>query len=320
RYFLLREVSFGQDGNFSHRALVERYNADLANGWGNLASRTLAMIHKYRGGVVPPRRRQAGPRPPAESIGEEFARQMETWQFSRALEAVWSLIAQTDRFLSAARPWDLAKGEADQQHQLDDVLRDGYEVLRFTAVLLAAILPESAEKLWRQLGLAGSAHRMAYASLRWDEIPPGQRLGPSEPLFPRAEKEKTMEELKSLEAAPAAPVTVEADDGRIAIDDFAKVDMRVGTVLTAERIEKADKLLRLTVDIGSEVRQIVAGIAKSYAPEELVARKVVIVANLASRKLRGIESNGMIVAATLPDGSAALVAVPPEAPNGARLK
>ncbi|MGH9413525.1 MAG: methionine--tRNA ligase [Terriglobales bacterium] len=317
RYFLLREVSFGQDGNFSFSALIDRYNADLANGWGNLASRTLAMIHKYRGGVLPPRRRTAGARPAAEAARDEFAEQMERWQFSHALEAVWRLIGETDRYISAAQPWNLAKGGPDEQHQLDDVLRDAAEVLRFSAVLLAAVLPESAEKLWRALGLSGAAHDVTYASLLWDQMPEGQKLGEQAPLFPRADKEKTMEELQRPEPAPAAPAT--AGD-RIAIDDFAKIDMRVGTVVTAERIEKADKLPKLTVDIGSEVRTLCAGIALSYDPATLPGRKVVIVANLAARKLRGIESNGMIVAATLPDGSAALVAVPDDTPNGARLK
>ncbi|MGH9477098.1 MAG: methionine--tRNA ligase [Terriglobales bacterium] len=318
RYFLLREVSFGQDGNFSQRALVERYNADLANGWGNLASRTLAMIGKYRGGVVPPRLTSGALAAAAVSVREEFIRHSEAWQFSRALEAVWSLISATDRAISAARPWDLAKGGPEDAARLDDGLRDAYEVLRWTAVLLAATLPESAERLWRQLGLPGTAAGHTYASLQWDEIPAAQRLGPLQPLFPRLDKEKTLEELKKLEAEPAtAPGPAEA---RISIDEFARVEMRVGTVKTAARIEKTDKLLKLTVDIGAEVRQIVAGLAQAYTPEELLGRKVVIVANLAPRTLRGLESNGMIVAATGPGGEPHLIAVDPATPDGARLK
>ncbi|MGH9487317.1 MAG: methionine--tRNA ligase [Terriglobales bacterium] len=314
RYFLLREVSFGQDGNFSHKALVERYNADLANGWGNLASRTLAMIERYRQGIVPPRR-DGGAHPALDPARLEFEKQMQDWQFSRALEAVWNLIAETDRYITAAKPWDLAaagRGEA-----LDDVLRNAYEVLRWTAVLLASILPDSAQRLWRQLGLPGTAAALRFDALVFDDIPAGQKLGALEPLFPRLDKEKTVEELRQPEAVPVSPAQ---PDSRISIDDFAKVDMRVGTVRTAAPIEKSDRLLQLTVDIGSEVRLIVAGIAAAYAPEALLGRKVVIVANLAPRKLRGVESNGMIVAATGPDGVPHLVAPPPDTPDGARLK
>ncbi|TAN22112.1 MAG: methionine--tRNA ligase [Acidobacteria bacterium] len=325
RYFLLREVSFGQDGNFSYAALIDRYNADLANGWGNLAARLLAMIDKYCGGRVPPLHRTSGAIPPVNQTRTHFVDNMENWQFSRALEAVWALIGQTDRYISAAKPWDLAKGGAATAAQLDDVLRDGYEVLRWTAVLLAAILPESAERLWQQLGLPGKPQGVPYATLQWNmPLPAGPQLGARAPLFPRADKVKTMEELKILEEShqPSAisHQSPGAGDGRISIDDFGKVEMRVGTIVAAERIEKADKLLKLTVDIGAEVRTICAGIAKSYDPATLPGRKVVIVANLAPRKLRGIESNGMIVAATLPDGSAALISVPDDTPNGARLK
>ncbi|HUX68465.1 MAG TPA: methionine--tRNA ligase subunit beta, partial [Terriglobales bacterium] len=319
RYFLLREVSFGQDGNFSFAALVARYNSDLANGWGNLASRTLTMIGKYRAGVVPARRATGGARPPAGPIFEEFKKCFDDWQFSRALEAVWELITLTDRYLSGMKPWALAESsEAGASERLDDVLRDGYEVLRWSAVMLSSAMPESAAKLWAQLGLSGGPN-LPFDKLDWDEIRPGQKIGVVEGLFPRRDKEKTVEELRKLEEAPAAAVVAQPE--KIGIEDFAKVDLRVGEVLTAERIKGADKLLKLTVDIGTEVRQIVAGIAAAYDPATLPGRKVVIVANLAPRKLRGVESNGMIVAAAVGEaGTPQLVGVPADTPNGARLR
>jgi len=324
RYFLLREVSFGQDGNFSHAALIARYNSDLANGWGNLASRTLAMIEKYRDGIVP-----AGAADSAvdAAIAEraaatltEFQQAFANWQFSRGLESVWGLIAEMDRHIAHRKPWELAE---QLSPELDSVLRTAYCTLRFTAVMLAPVLPESANRLWRQLGLAGAPDQDLH-TLTFDDLVPGQRIGKAEGLFPRLDKEKTLDELQKLEAKTAPPAVVPepaAAPAPLTIDEFAKVDMRVGQVVTAERIKGADKLLKLTVDIGTEVRQIVAGIALAYEPETLIGRKVVIVSNLAPRKLRGIESNGMVVAAAVGDsGAPVLVSVPADTPNGARLR
>lgn len=316
RYFLLREVSFGQDGNFSYAALIARYNADLANGWGNLASRTLSMIQRYRGGVVP----EAATSPPPSWQPELFQQHFNDWQFSRGLELVWRWIGDLDRYIAAEKPWTL---EA-QPEKLDAVLRTAFLGLRATAVALAPVLPASAQRLWEQMGFTGRVAEAGRAGFDWDAVPAGHRIGVFQPLFPRLEKEKTLEELQKLETqAEAAPGATPAASGgeRISIDDFAKVDLRVGQVVTAERVKGADKLLRLTVDIGTEVRQIVAGIAEAYDPATLPGRKVVIVANLAPRKLRGLESNGMIVAAAVGDkGTPALVSVPEETPNGARLR
>ncbi|HWG37489.1 MAG TPA: methionine--tRNA ligase [Terriglobales bacterium] len=309
RYFLLREVSFGQDGNFSHAALVDRYNSDLANGLGNLASRTLAMIERYRGGRVP-----AAAAAPFDAAA--FEQHFEDWQFSRGLEAVWALIATMDRYIAAEKPWDLAK--LPDPAPLDQVLGTAFASLRTIAALLSSVMPETAAKLWTQLGFSGSP-AIEFNQLAALAIPAGHRIGKSEPLFPRLDKEKTVEELRNLEQAPAAAAP--APNPQISIEDFAKVDLRVGTVVTAERIKGADKLLKLTVDIGSEIRQILAGIALAYDPVSLPGRKVVIVANLAPRKLRGLDSNGMIVAASVGDGGTpVLVSVPDDTPNGARLK
>ena len=322
RYYLLREVSFGQDGNFSLAGLVGRYNADLANGLGNLASRTLTMIAKYRGGVVPAAVHGMDLQQPAETALSEFRQTFLDWQFSRGLEAAWRLISAADRYLAEKRPWVLAEDPSPwSRTTLDSVLGGAYEVLRWCAVLLASVMPESAQRLWTQLGLSG-APALGLQALGWDEVARGQAIGAVAPLFLRRDKEKTVEEMARQEAAPAVPeaAAVEAPV-HIGIEDFAKVDMRVGEVLSAEPIKGADKLLRLTVDIGSEVRQIVAGIALAYDAATLPGRKVVIVANLAPRKLRGVESNGMVVAAAVGDsGAPVLVTVPPDTPNGARLR
>jgi methionyl-tRNA synthetase len=320
RHFLLREVSFGQDGNFSYDALLERYNADLANGWGNLASRTLTMIQRYRQGLVPAGAAAPGAAPSIGIAVEEFRLRMAAWDFSRGLAEVWRFIGDMDRYLAAEKPWTLE----DQPARLDPILRHAFLALRATAVLLASALPASAQRLWEQLGFTGPVGEIRFEEFRWDDVPPGHRIGKFEALFPRRDKEKTVEDLRQLEtaaAAPPAPAAAPAAETKIAIDDFAKVDLRVGQVLTAERIPGADKLLKLTVDIGTEVRQIVAGIALAYDPATLPGRKVVIVANLAPRKLRGLESNGMIVAAAVGDaGTPVLVSVPDDTPNGARLR
>jgi methionyl-tRNA synthetase len=345
RYFLLREISFGNDGSFSFDSMVGRYNSDLANDWGNLASRTLSMIGNYFGGVLPaaPQAKELTAADQAiVSMAEQASRGFQIgfceFQFSRGLEAVWQLIGAVNRYLVESEPWTLAKKQDDAaaRRRLEIVLYVAAEALRFTAVLLSSIMPESTVKLWNQLGFAGTPE-LPLGSLEWGGTPAGQKIGVLEPLFPRMEKTETVEKLRELEAqsqaeaakpaapaaAPAAPAEAAGTEevARINIDDFAKVDLRVGQVKTAEKVKGADKLLCLTVDIGTEVRQIVAGIAEAYDPATLPGRKVVIVANLQPRKLRGLESNGMIVAASYGEkGKPVLVSVPDDTPNGARLR
>jgi methionyl-tRNA synthetase len=345
RYYLLRETVFGQDGNFSYDALVQRYNSDLANGLGNLASRTAAMIEKNCGGKIP-KPAALEPQDTAlakaaqEGIGEVM-KQYNTLGFSRALEFVWSLIAAADKYLTSEQPWALGDSETDQQRRAT-VLWTTAEVLRLVTVLAHPVLPESTAKVWSLLGQPGLLGSLELDGLRWGQLVPGTRLGKSQTLFPRIEKAEAIERMEAMEneaqkqppptaatppasapgaagaaAAPAAPATAE----KIAIEDFAKVEMRVGQVKTAERIVGADKLLKLTVDIGSEMRQICAGIAQYYEPESLVGRKVVVVVNLAPRKLRGVESNGMIVAASVgPEGRPVLAGFAEDVEVGARLK
>jgi methionyl-tRNA synthetase len=386
RYFLLREIPFGQDGTFSFDALVQRYNGDLANGYGNLVSRVVNMVHKYFGGVVP----ECGPETAAEQALREsaarviaaFGPEFDALNFSEALKSLWLLVAETDGYLTANAPWKKPADRSDADHaQLQArVLATAAESIRVITALAYPILPDSAAKVWRQLGqgeIAEAAKNSFLTSLSWGGLKSGTKFGEPAPLFPRAEKD-AIERMQNIEdqnnksvieaaggsaeaaakaaapppaqaeapkvsaaptpaaattaAAPSAtptapapeaapaPAPISQDLQQIAIDDFVKVDLRVAQILVAERVPKADKLLRLEVDLGYEKRQILAGIAQYYEPEKLIGRKIVIVANLAPRKMRGLESNGMLLAASLPDGAPVLAGFLEEVPLGARLK
>jgi methionyl-tRNA synthetase len=352
RYFLLREVVFGQDGSFSFDALVQRYNSDLANGLGNLASRTLTMINRYFKGEVPYPSPGASKTAADDAIGEtarktirEFGTLFDQFQFSRALEAAWALVAAVDKYIVENEPWALGeKQDEDSRSRLATVLYTAAEALRIATALAYPVMPEATAKIWGQMGL-GDIKKLALSELTWGQLPLGTKLGEVQPVFPRADKsaiermQKMEEEQRGTPAAEApattavtpalanAPQAVAAATAapaptteKISIDDFAKIELRVGVVKVAERVPKADKLLRLEIDIGTEVRQVLAGIAEAYAPETLVGRKVVIVANLAPRKLRGMESNGMIVAASLEGGKPVLAGFLEDVPAGARLK
>jgi methionyl-tRNA synthetase len=350
RYYLLRDVPFGQDGNFSHDALLTRYNSDLANGLGNLASRTLAMIERYCEGKIP------AAHPPA--IGEaekslstsvmETAKavvvQYEELTFSRALELIWAAIAQVDGYITSAKPWSLAEDPA-QRGRLETILYHAAESLRILVTLAYPALPIATEKLWAQIGQFGALSQTRIDQLAWGALYPGTLIGEPGAVFPRVEKAETLEKIAAMEqeilnpqGTPAAPsaaaatpagsppgaapaATVPAANSTISIDDFTKVEMRVGQVRSAERIAGADKLLKVMVDVGNEVRQIVAGIATAYQPEQLLGRKVVVVVNLQARKLRGVESNGMIVAASVgSEGKPVLAGFLEDVPVGSRLK
>ena len=351
RYFLLREVVFGSDGSFSFDALVQRYNSDLANGLGNLASRTLTMIKRYFKGEVPYPSLTAARRPVDDAIAEiakdiidDYNVLFDQFQFSKALEVAWGLVASIDKYIVENEPWALGeKQDEDSRARLATVLYTSAEALRVVTALAHPVIPDSTARIWAQLGL-GDIRKFDLTTLKWGQLKLGTKLGEVQPVFPRADK-SAVERMQKMEeqghpattavaeskpeaaspaavatqvVAPKAPATT--PDGKISIDDFAKVELRVGVVKVAEKVEKADKLLRLEVDIGSEVRQIVAGIAEAYAPETLIGRKVVIVANLAPRKLRGLESNGMIVAASLEAGQPVLAGFLEDVPVGARLK
>jgi len=330
RYFLLREVVFGQDGSFSYDALVGRYNSDLANGLGNLASRTLSMIHQYRGGAVP---HSPGDSHVAEAATGATAVALdcyEQFEFSKALECIWSLIARVDKFIVERAPWKLAKAPDDEsRRQLDETLYTAAETLRIVTALLSPVIPDSAARIWSQLGFTTPVEAVRTRDLHWGKLTAGQALGTVEPVFPRADAKVAIERMRALEVeeyarqqavlGKTAPVVVE--DPKIGIDDFLKIDMRVGVVKEAAAVKGSDKLLHLQIDIGEpKTRSIVAGIAGAYKPEALIGRKVAIVANLQPRKLKGIESQGMILAASLEGGDPALVSFLEDVPPGARLK
>jgi methionyl-tRNA synthetase len=363
RYFLMREIVFGQDGSFSFDALVQRFNSDLANGLGNLASRTLSMITRYFKGEVPYPSAAAARVPSddavAKTAGEviaQFNEQFSAFAFSRALETAWSLVASVDKYIVENEPWALAdKQDETSRARLATILYTSAEALRIVTALAHPIIPDSTSRIWTQLGL-GDIKKFDLRDLKWGQLPLGTKLEKVEGVFPRADK-SAIERMQQMEqertqaatadkqasateapsstAAPApqtsatqaaAPTAAPATAGlpvgiaTIGIDDLMKVELRVGLVKTAEKVEKADKLLKLSVDIGTEVRTIVAGIAEVYTPEQMLNRKIIIVANLAPRKLRGIESQGMLLAASIEGGKPVLAGFLEEVPVGARLK
>jgi methionyl-tRNA synthetase len=380
RYFLFREVVFGQDGSFSFDALVQRFNSDLANGLGNLSSRTLSMITRYFKGEVP-YPSVAASRTEGDKAIQELANDTITgfgvlwddYQFSKALEAAWALVSAVDKYIVENEPWALADKQDDtSRSRLATVLYMTAEALRIATALAYPVLPDSTAKIWSQLGL-GDIRKFPLQDLKWGQLQVGTKLGKVEPVFPRAdkstvEKMQTMEQQRNGPAATAAagasanttgaapfpkgegaqkattgieptgegarqtaadsgthavalPAGIPAPSSEvITIDDFAKIDLRVAQVKVAEKVKGADKLLRLEVDLGYETRQIVAGIALAYSPEQLVGRKIVIIANLAPRKLRGLESKGMLLAASLQDGAPVLASFLEEVPVGAKLK
>ncbi len=359
RYFLLREVVFGQDGSFSFDALVQRYNSDLANGLGNLASRTLTMITRYFKGEVP-YPSQTAHTPADAAIADAASKTIadcgtlfDQYQFSRVLETAWGLVSAVDKYIVENEPWALdEKKDEESRARLATVLYTSAEALRIVTALAHPVMPDATAKIWVQMGL-GDIKKFDLTQLQWGQLPLGTKLGEVQAVFPRADKSavermQKMEEQKdsgatgvppeqpsearqpaAMPAGQTAPAKPEASaakpaaiipEGKISIDDFAKIELRVGQVKTAERVKGADKLLRLEVDLGTEVRQLVAGIAEAYEPEALIGRKVVVVVNLAPRKLRGLESNGMIVAASPEGGKPVLASFLEDVPVGTRLK
>lgn len=338
RYFLLREMVFGQDSRFSYESLADRSNADLAKGLGNLSARTLSMIHKYREGSVPSGvihesnfifAKRAGLSPDAEELvsvielaRDEFLRRFDDLDFSIALEAVWRVISFVDKMITHTAPWKLVKDE-EQGETLNAVLYRSIESLRWLSVMLYPVMPEAAREIWTQIGLQSDIAAEDPAELMWGGIEAGHKVGNSEPVFPMLDKEKIMAEIEAAKEAPEVQEEEKVEtDGFITIDDFFKVELRVGEILEAERIEGSDKLLRFSVELGEEnPRQILAGIAQHYEPDSLIGKKVAIVSNLKPRKLFGLESQGMVLAASVgEEGRPVLATFTEDVPNGTRLK
>ena len=350
RHFLLREMVFGQDGKFGYENLIDRINGDLASGLGNLASRTLSMINKYRNGEIPNGRiqehnylyaKRAGINPDEQELvsvlehaRDEFLRKFDNFEFSLALEILWSAISRIDKMISDAKPWEIIKDE-NQAETLNAVLYRSTETLRWLCVLLNPVMPSATKAIYAQIGLSEDISEANPENLKWGELPSGIKIGETKAVFPRIDKTKVMSEISETVVSSQPSVVSEEDknkettdnrppttDNFIEIDDFIKVELRVGEILEAERVPKSDKLLKFLVDVGEEnPRQILAGIAEHYEPEKLIGKKIVVVANLKPRKLRGLESQGMVCAASAgEDGKPILATFDEDVPNGTRLK
>ena len=353
RYFALREMPLGQDANFSDEAILTRFNADLANDLGNLVSRATTMVHRYRDGVIP-----EAPTERAQPLDRDLATAVSTaidavkanfqaCQVSLALQDTWTLVRHVNKYIVEREPWKLAK-DVTNTDVLNQTLYHGADALRVIAALVDPVMPDAAARIRRMLGVTSEP----WTTLRAGGIAPGTKLGDVEPLFPRIEK--SLEELRNMstgnESAPTPPPAAPsaaapsvtpaaaapapnsapsvgpvlpnrpASDGHIAIDDFMKVELRVAKVLEAEAVPKSKKLLKLRVDVGTEHRTILAGIAEAYTPDQLVGRTIVVVANLKPRPMMGMESQGMVLAASTETGPPSLVAVDPSLPAGARVR
>jgi methionyl-tRNA synthetase len=325
RYFVMREMPLGQDANFSDEGILARFNADLANDLGNVVSRTTTMIQRYCDGVVPM---------PTEGLPDtgdvdttlagsvdatidDVVKRFAEFEITLALRKTWELIAALNGYIVGREPWKLAKRPEDRA-LLETTLYHAADALRVIAALVDPVMPESAGRIRTMLGV----QQEPWTDLKANSLRPGTRLATIEPLFPRIEK--TVEELRQMEETGATQAVgggvTPAEDNRISIDDFMKVELRVAKVLEAEPVPKSRKLMKLKVDVGSEQRTIVAGIAEAYQAEQLVGRTIAIVFNLKPAKLMGIESNGMVLAASVDGGKPILVAFDQEVPPGARVR
>ena len=325
RYYLLSEMPYGSDGSITYESLIERFNTDLANTLGNLVNRTIAMAQKYFGGVIQPADAtepvDADLRATAMKTVEEVDRLMNQYRMADTLDAVISLARRSNKYIDETMPWVLAKDEA-QKPRLGAVLYNLLESIRFLAVLLQPFMPETAEKIFAQL----NTDCKDYASLSaFGGLHAGDKVGEPVPLFGRIDAEQMIQQLKAKQEAAAAPAQEPAQEAiqlapEISIEDFAKVELRVAKVLSAEKVKKSSKLLCIQLDDGMGGRQVVSGIAKWYKPEELVGKKVIVVANLKPVKLCGVESNGMICAADLPDGSVRVLFADDSMACGAKIR
>ena len=325
RYYLLSEMPYGSDGSITYESLIERFNTDLANTLGNLVNRTIAMAQKYFGGVIQPADAaepvDADLRATALKTVEEVDRLMNQYRMADTLDAVISLARRSNKYIDETMPWVLAKDEA-QKPRLGAVLYNLLESIRFLAVLLQPFMPETAEKIFAQL----NTDCKDYASLSaFGGLHAGDKVGEPVPLFGRIDAEQMIQQLKAKQEAAAAPAQEPAQEAiqlapEISIEDFAKVELRVAKVLSAEKVKKSSKLLCIQLDDGMGGRQVVSGIAKWYKPEDLVGKKVIVVANLKPVKLCDVESNGMICAADLPDGSVRVLFADDSMPCGAKIR
>ena len=339
RYFLLREAPFGQDGDFSRVALLSRLNSDLANDLGNLLNRTLTMLERYAESRVPE------PGPPANLEQDKTLQQacvalpslihthLEHLEFNRALEAIWGVVQLGNQYIDKCAPWTLAKNSLEES-RLNVVLYNSTETLRFLCLMVYPFMPQAAEEIKRQLGLMLNFSKPLLSSeITWGGTIAGTKISKGRPLFPRIESPQMRGETRvsDQQPSPKAPEASRLPDAstqstsppatqeQISIDDFKKVTLRVGKVLAAERVPKSTKLLKLQVDLGTEQRQIVAGIGTQHAPEAMLGKRIVVVANIKPTKLMGVESQGMVLAAGDQEVTALLTTIE-DVPPGSRIK
>ena len=324
RFFLLREMAYGMDAVYSEEALVNRINIDLANDYGNLISRTTSMIQKFIGGeIVAPSEAtefDADLIELAEATPENMAKYMDKADVANAVAEVWKLVSKANKYIDDCAPWALNK--AGETEKLQTVLYNLAEVIRFITVLISPVMPNTPAKVWEQMGFTGHEELKTWDSLKWGGFPAGTKVNRGEPIFPRIDLEELQKQWEAEAEAKAkeeAAKNFEPLKPEITIDDFAKIDFRVCKVLACEKVKKADKLLKMEVQVGNETRTVVSGIAMRYTPEEMVGKQLVLVANLKPAKLRGIESQGMILAASH-NGDMEVLEVPANILPGGQVK